>query len=73
MALWVRFAAGIDVERLAEEALKQWVAFTPGSRFSLGQEAVPAARRGFASLRVEELEESVRRLKRALEGMVMEG
>jgi GntR family transcriptional regulator/MocR family aminotransferase len=69
LALWVRFAAGIDPDRLATAARARRVSFTPGSSFATPPMAVGAARFGFASLTSTELVQAVRRLASALENM----
>jgi GntR family transcriptional regulator/MocR family aminotransferase len=66
LALWVRFAAGIDPDRLATAARARRVAFTPGSSFAMQPMAVGAARLGFASLTPTELVQAVRRLATAM-------
>ena len=67
LALWVRFTATVDMERLATAARAQRIAFTPASAYATGPHAIAAARLGFGSLDAAELAVAVRRLGAALE------
>ncbi len=66
LALWVRFADGIDPDRLASVARVRRVSFTPGSAYAMQPMPVAAARFGFASLNPAELAQAVRRLGMAI-------
>lgn len=66
IAFWVKVAPGIDVDAWAERALRHGVAFQPGSRFTFDGRSASFARLGFAALCPEEIEEAVRRLRKAL-------
>ncbi len=67
---WLRFAPGVDVERLApEHAGGAGVALMPGRRFAFGTEPGRLARNArlcFAYYSTAELEEAVRRIARAV-------
>jgi GntR family transcriptional regulator/MocR family aminotransferase len=67
LAIWVRFAAGLDPVAIAEAAQALGVGFTPGAAFFSGGHAAPnGARLGFASMNEAELVESVGRLAAAI-------
>ncbi len=66
LALWVRFADTIDVDRLADAARARRVGFVPGSAWATHPMRVNAARLGFGSLAPAELTTAVRRLRAAL-------
>jgi GntR family transcriptional regulator/MocR family aminotransferase len=64
--VWVNFAAGIDVPALAAAALQQGVAITPGQAFATNGYQTNGVRLGFGSMDETELQDAVRRLKRAM-------
>jgi len=66
MALWVRAEDGIDVDAWLDRSLDERVAFSTAKRFSFDGRPRPYMRLGFASLDEDEIDESVRRLTRAL-------
>jgi GntR family transcriptional regulator/MocR family aminotransferase len=67
LAIWVRFAAGLDPVAIAEAAEVLGVGFTPGAAFfSGGQAPTNGARLGFASMNEAELVEAVGRLGAAI-------
>ncbi len=66
LALWVRFADDIDLDRLAETARGRRVSFVPGSTYATHAMPVGAARLGFGSLNPAELLMAVRRLRSAI-------
>lgn len=68
MALWLKVAADIDVDRLCGRALEQGVVVAPGRRFRFDGRALPYLRIGYACLDEAELVEAVRRLARAVPG-----
>lgn len=67
LALWVRAAEDIDVDRWAARALERGVAFQPGRRFAFDGGPVQALRIGFSNYPEPELEEVAQRMKAALE------
>jgi GntR family transcriptional regulator/MocR family aminotransferase len=66
LALWVNFAAGVDVAALAQAARGHGLAFTAGQAFATNGALVRGARLGFGSLDEAELAEAVERLRRAV-------
>jgi GntR family transcriptional regulator/MocR family aminotransferase len=67
LAIWVRFAAGLDPVAIAEAAQALGVGFTPGAAFVSGGHApTGGARLGFASMNEAELVEAVGRLGAAI-------
>jgi GntR family transcriptional regulator/MocR family aminotransferase len=67
LAIWVRFAAGLDPVAIAEAAEVLRVGFTPGAAFfSGGQAPTNGARLGFASMNEADLVEAVGRLGAAI-------
>jgi GntR family transcriptional regulator/MocR family aminotransferase len=67
LAIWVKFAAGIDPVALAEVARAHGVGFLPGRAFSSRADAaIQGARLGFASMNEAELREAVARLATAI-------
>lgn len=65
--LWLRLPLGISSLDLLPLALNAGVEFAPGSRFfPTPEEGVPFLRLNFASCTPEEIEEGIRRLRRAL-------
>jgi GntR family transcriptional regulator / MocR family aminotransferase len=65
LAIWLRLKEGIDVEKVAAQALKHQVRILPGTLFSESQSSVHAIRLGFGSLTTTELEKGVLGLKAA--------
>jgi GntR family transcriptional regulator/MocR family aminotransferase len=65
LAFWINFNESIDVEALAATARGYGVKILPGGAYSVIGDAVAGGRLGFASLDPDELEEAVKRLKRA--------
>jgi GntR family transcriptional regulator/MocR family aminotransferase len=66
LALWVRVAEGIDVDRWAARALELGVAFQPGRRFAFDGGPVQALRIGFSNYPESDLEEVALRMRAAL-------
>jgi GntR family transcriptional regulator/MocR family aminotransferase len=67
LAIWARFAGGLDPVAIAAAAQKLGVGFTPGAAFSSGGDGAAAgARLGFASMNPTELVEAVGRLAAAV-------
>jgi GntR family transcriptional regulator/MocR family aminotransferase len=66
LAVWVRVAPGLDVERWAARARERGVVFQPGRLFAFDGKKTPTARLGFARLDEGEIEEAVRRLAAAV-------
>jgi GntR family transcriptional regulator/MocR family aminotransferase len=66
MALWVKVAPEIDVDRLAERAMDRGVAFMTARRFAFDGRARPFARLGFAALDPRELREAIVRIHSVL-------
>ena len=66
LSLWTR-VEGVDLARWAEEGLQNRVYFSTGAEYALEKTCVSAIRLGFASLREEEIQEGVRRMRRALD------
>jgi GntR family transcriptional regulator / MocR family aminotransferase len=66
LAFWVRFK-DVDIDRLAEAAMRQGVAISPASAFATAAEKVDAARLGFASMDMAELKKATQRLRIALD------
>lgn len=65
LALWVRFADSIDVDRLAEKALELDLVVRSGRLFSPFDHPENALRLGFASLNSEEIRVATQRLAEA--------
>jgi GntR family transcriptional regulator / MocR family aminotransferase len=65
MALWVKAAAGIDVERWRERALAAGVLFQTAGDFTFDRSRPPFLRLGFAMCNERELETAARRLARS--------
>ena len=66
MALWVRTAAGLDVDAWARRSLERGAHFLPASAFAFDGRPRGAARLGYAYLDESELEEAVLRMRAAL-------
>jgi GntR family transcriptional regulator / MocR family aminotransferase len=67
LAIWLRLKEGIDVENVAEQALKHKVRILPGTLFSESANSVHAIRLGFGSLTITELEKGVLALRTAFQ------
>jgi GntR family transcriptional regulator / MocR family aminotransferase len=67
LAIWLRLKEGIDVEKVAEQALMHKVRILPGTLFSESAHSVHAIRLGFGSLTTTELEKGVLALKTAFQ------
>ncbi|WP_338523825.1 PLP-dependent aminotransferase family protein [Pseudomonas batumici] len=65
LALWVRFADEIDVDRLVEKALEYDLVVRNGRQFSPMDQPENALRLGFASLDREEIQQATQRLAQA--------
>ena len=65
IALWVKAAEGIDIDRWAERAKTRGLVFETARSYAVDRRARPYARLGFASLARRELLEAVRRLAAA--------
>lgn len=68
MFLWARLADGRDTAALLPDALREGVAYVPGTAFSCSPAPSPHLRLCFATLDDDELDEAARRLARALDG-----
>lgn len=66
IALWLRAAAGIDVDAWVARARDRGAVVIPARQFSVNGRSRPFVRMGFASLNQRELVEGVRRLAAAL-------
>jgi GntR family transcriptional regulator/MocR family aminotransferase len=66
IALWVKAAKGVDVDRWAARARDRGVVMVTGAAYTLDGRPRPFVRLGFASLNGRELAEGVRRLAAAL-------
>jgi GntR family transcriptional regulator / MocR family aminotransferase len=67
LAIWLRLKEGIDVEKVAAQALMHKVRILPGTLFSESAHSVHAIRLGFGSLTTMELEKGVLALKTAFQ------
>jgi DNA-binding transcriptional MocR family regulator len=65
--LWATLDLPVDERELADEALRQGVAFAPGGALSVDRRREPAMRLSFGYLEPEEIREGVRRLATAIE------
>ncbi len=65
LALWVTFAAGIDVLALAARAAELGLGITPGQKFATGGFVTNGVRLGFGSMDETELAAAVKRLAKA--------
>jgi GntR family transcriptional regulator/MocR family aminotransferase len=66
LAVWVNFAANIDVPAVAAAAIRLGLEFTPGQRFATNGTVTNGARLGFAGLDDQELKRAVDRLAEAV-------
>jgi GntR family transcriptional regulator/MocR family aminotransferase len=74
LAIWIRFATGLDPLSIAAAAEARGVAFMPGAAFFSGGHApTNGARLGFASMNEAELVDAVGRLAGAVKGASREG
>lgn len=69
LALWVKFAASIDVEQLAANALALGLVVRGGRQFSPDGHPENALRLGFASLDTGEIHHAIQRLAQAATGL----
>jgi len=67
MFFWIKFNDKIDTMKLFDEAIKNNVAFVPGSVFYKNHEPTPYARLNFTNATLQDIEVGVKRLKLALE------
>lgn len=67
LAIWLRLKEGIDVEKVAAQAVMHKVRILPGTLFSESAHSVHAIRLGFGSLTITELEKGVLALKTAFQ------
>jgi len=66
LAIWVQFAAGIDMDELQRAARAKGVKFLPSNAFTISGGSVRATRLGFASMNAAELDTATRRLRQAM-------
>lgn len=64
--LWVTLPEGLDAEELLVEAIKEKVAFVPGTAFFANGDGHNALRLNFSNARPAMIEEGIRRLGRAI-------
>jgi 2-aminoadipate transaminase len=64
--LWVKLPEGMDSEELLEEAIKQKVAFVPGTAFYADGRGHDALRLTFSNCPTDMIEEGIRRLENAI-------
>jgi GntR family transcriptional regulator / MocR family aminotransferase len=67
LAIWLRLKEGIDVEKVAAQAVMHKVRILPGTLFSESAHSVHSIRLGFGSLTTSELEKGVLALKTAFQ------
>jgi DNA-binding transcriptional MocR family regulator len=65
-SLWVRLPAGMDDKVIAEEALAQGVAVSPGSAYTISEQQDRNLRLSFVSISTSSIDEAVRRLSLAV-------
>ncbi len=65
LAVWVRFGAEVDVDRLVRIAREKGVQILPASAFATSGKPIQATRLGFASMNEGELDLATRRLYQA--------
>ena len=65
--LWLQLNDGVDVPALVEVARQERVGFVPGYRFLVEERPLPALRLAFSQVSLEDIQEGVGRLGRALE------
>ena len=65
--LWLKLADGVDPARLAQAMAEENVAARPGSQFFCDQDACNYVRLCFSNPSLEEIDEGIRRLGRALD------
>ena len=66
MFFWIKFNEQIDSMKLFDEAIKNSVAFVPGSVFFKNNQPTPYARLNFTNATVKDINIGVKRLKKAL-------
>lgn len=66
MFFWIKFNEQIDSMKLFDEAIKNSVAFVPGSVFFKNNKPTPYARLNFTNATVKDINIGVKRLKKAL-------
>lgn len=66
MAIWTTFDASIDMKATAQKAFERGLFFSSGERYTVNIPNLKATRLGFASMTVDELEESVLILKKSI-------
>lgn len=67
MFLWTEFRGVADTKQLLTHAVDEGVAFVPGNAFTIDQVPDSKARLSYSTLAPAQLEEAVRRLRRALD------
>jgi 2-aminoadipate transaminase len=67
MFFWIKFDDNVDAMKLFDEAIKQNVAFVPGSVFFKDHKPNPYVRLNFTNATLEDIEVGMKRLKLALE------
>jgi 2-aminoadipate transaminase len=67
MFLWTEVEGVADTKQLLAHAVEEGVAFVPGSAFTIDQSPDSKARLSYSTLGPEQLDEAVRRLRRALD------
>jgi 2-aminoadipate transaminase len=65
MFFWIKFKANIDTMKLFDTAIKQNIAYVPGSVFFKGNREVSYARLNFTNATFEDIELGIKRLKEA--------
>jgi len=65
MFLWAKFTDGTDTMELFEKAVKEHVAYVPGSVFYASKGGENAMRLNFSHASLEKIKEGIKRLKRA--------
>ena len=66
MFFWIKFSDKIDAMKLFDEAIKNNVAFVPGSVFYKNHDPTPFARLNFTNATLQDIKIGVKRLKLAL-------
>jgi len=64
--VWARFKGNVDTARLLTKAIEQNVIFVPGAAFYAKPQVSSALRLSYATASIDEIQEGVRRLARAL-------
>jgi 2-aminoadipate transaminase len=68
MFIWVRLPTNIDCDDLLQDAIKEKVAFVPGTSFYVSHPAANTMRLSFVTVSPEKIEEGVARLGRLIRG-----